>query len=110
MGPKNASSNVVGTPGSDVMAECITPDLPLALSSCYCLLLQSGFVHLHRFYSLHLFHSLPPRHLHRLIGLHIGWLVDVLLSAVVVSVVVVFWLHSFLLLKKAAFICLCRFL
>jgi hypothetical protein len=27
MGPKNASSNVVGTPGSDVMAECITPGI-----------------------------------------------------------------------------------
>jgi hypothetical protein len=25
IGPKNASSNVVGTPGSDVMAECIAP-------------------------------------------------------------------------------------
>jgi hypothetical protein len=25
MGPKNASSNMVGTPGSDVMAECIAP-------------------------------------------------------------------------------------
>jgi hypothetical protein len=28
IGPKNASSNVVGTSGSDVMAECIAPGDP----------------------------------------------------------------------------------
>jgi hypothetical protein len=30
-GPKNASSNVVGTPGSDVIAECIAPGDPSLL-------------------------------------------------------------------------------
>jgi hypothetical protein len=31
IGPKNASSNVVGTPGSDVISECIDPGDPSLL-------------------------------------------------------------------------------